>query len=540
MAWSELTDAELVERTRAGEQEAYGTLVTRYQGHAYGLAYSLVNNWADAQDIAQETFIRSYLNLDQLRNPDRFAAWLRRVTFSVTMNWLKAYRPRLFEQLEGRVDLEALEIPDFRPGPAEQVERQELAEAVHRAVASLPPRYRVPLTMFHLDGLSYQKVADFLDIPLGTAKSLISRARGKLKIALTTSYGEELAPVVQEAFDEHKLTPEFAAEAVGSIKGVPKLRWGEWKDCSYCGAVTVLVNTIGVPVTYEEVMGMSGACYRICMKDDWCPSSGMPQCGYDVETPLYKALGFEVYGIDDEKQRRQKVVECIDKGLPVLCCDQRDEPEWGLITGYAKGGEIFFGRTYFDYHRPRKDEVFTEDRYYVADKYPGYSVVFFDRRCQAISSKDALRQSLETCLGTLNQGPGRHGYVRGYEAYELWIRGLEDEEKFAEFPAGTNAYHIDMLRDARRCAHLYLEQHLDLVGQENRMRLTRAAGIFKAMFEKLMDLTPYQGTETSFNGKTEDWGMGKRRAHANLLRELCAMERQVEVEFRAMLDEWDS
>ncbi|NIR03228.1 MAG: hypothetical protein GTN78_24015, partial [Gemmatimonadales bacterium] len=105
------------------------------------------------------------LNLDQLTQPDRFAAWLRRVTFGVTMNWLKSFRPRLFQRLDGQADLEALEIPDFEPGPPEVLERRELAEAVHRAVASLPEKYRMPLAMFHLDGLSYQKIADFLDIP---------------------------------------------------------------------------------------------------------------------------------------------------------------------------------------------------------------------------------------------------------------------------------------------------------------------------------------------------------------------------------------
>lgn len=208
------TDAELVQHTRGGEQEAYGDLVTRYQGHVYGLAYSLVNNWEDAQDIAQETFIRAYLNLDQLQDAARFAAWLRRVTFSVAMNWLKAYRPRLFQQFDGRVDLDTLEIPDFRPGPPEEVERRELATAIKRAVKSLPPKYRVPLTMFHLDGLSYQKVADFLDIQLGTAKSLISRARGKLKTVLGTHYGKELVPMVQEAFDEHRLPKEFSRNII--------------------------------------------------------------------------------------------------------------------------------------------------------------------------------------------------------------------------------------------------------------------------------------------------------------------------------------
>ncbi|GAG17750.1 unnamed protein product, partial [marine sediment metagenome] len=117
--WTNLTDAEVVALTRGGDNNAYKELVARYQGHVYGLVYSLVGNWTDAQDIAQETFIRAYVNLDQLRDATRFAAWLRRVAFSVAMNWLKAFRPGLFEQLDGRVDPDRLEIPDFQPGPLE-------------------------------------------------------------------------------------------------------------------------------------------------------------------------------------------------------------------------------------------------------------------------------------------------------------------------------------------------------------------------------------------------------------------------------------
>jgi RNA polymerase sigma factor (sigma-70 family) len=540
--WSEremgLTDAELVERTRAGDREAYGDLVTRYQGHVYGLAYSLAGRWEDAQDIAQETFIRAYCNLDQLREPARFPAWLRRVTVGVAVGWLRSFRPKLFARIDGQVDLETLEIPDFEPGPPEALERKELAEAVQRAVASLPAKYRVPLTMFHLDGLSYEKVASFLDIPLGTAKSLLHRARAKLKDALGPYYADEVFPVVAEVFNEHKLTPEFAAETVRSIRGVPRLKWGQWRDCSYGGAMTALLNTVGIEVTYEEVMGLCGACYRICMQPNWDPSAAMPQTGYDVETPLYRALGFDAYHLSDEQEQRRKVIECVDRGIPVLCCGQRDEPEWGLITGYAKGGAILFGRTYFDYHGPRGDGAFTDDSYYLADKYPGYIVTFFDRRCPAISRQEALKQSLETCIGTLNQGIGQWEYTRGYQAYELWIRGLEDEAKFEQFPAGNNGYHLDQLRDARRCASVYLEQSLGLVKGWNRRRLAKAAVIFRAMFEQLMELTPYEGAETSFNGRPEDWGMARRRAQASLLRELCAMERQVEAQFRAILDSW--
>lgn len=218
-----MSDAELVHMTRSGDREAYGDLIVRYQGHVYGLAYSFVNNWTDAQDIAQETFIRAYCNLDQIREPARFAAWLRRVTFSVAMNWLKAFRRGLFEQLGGLGDLDSLNIPDFAPGPSEIAERRELANAVLQAVASLPPKYRVPLTMFHLDGLSYQKVADFLDIPIGTTKSLIHRARNMLKPALSAYVVEEVSSMVQEVFNEHKLPPEFSRD-VWNLE-VPQFFW---------------------------------------------------------------------------------------------------------------------------------------------------------------------------------------------------------------------------------------------------------------------------------------------------------------------------
>jgi RNA polymerase sigma factor (sigma-70 family) len=544
--WSErevgLTDAELVERTRAGDREAYGDLVTRYQGHVYGLAYSLAGRWEDAQDIAQETFIRAYCNLDQLREPARFPAWLRRVTVGVAVGWLRSFRPKLFARIDGQVDLETLEIPDFEPGPPEVLERKELAEAVQRAVASLPAKYRVPLTMFHLDGLSYEKVASFLDIPLGTAKSLLHRARAKLRDALGPYYTEEVLPMVAEVFNEHKLTPEFARRVTESIRGVRRLERHEWRDCSYGGAVAALMHTIGIPVTYEEVMGLSGACYRICVTEGWDPSGGMPQVGYDVEKPLYRALGFDVYRIGDADERRRKVIECIDRGIPVLCGEQRGFPEWGLITGYAAGGKIFFGRTYDDAKGAREDETFTEDRYFLADKYPGFDVQFFDRRCRAIPPNAALKQSLEVCIGTLNLGPtgASNEYVHGYQAYELWICGLEDEGRFKEFPVVNNGHQLNQLRDARRCAHIYLQRSLDVLANEGRARLERVVGLYRAMFDKLMTVAPYHvGGEAPLGAEVVVWDMRKRKAFANVLREVYGLERQAEAEFRAILAHWD-
>ena len=110
------SDAECINLIRSGNQDAYKELISRYQGHVYGLAYSSCGNWTDAQDIAQETFIRAYLNLDQIQHPERFRRLVARVAFSVAMNWIKSFRPKLYKQLDGRVDLDQLEIPDFNPG----------------------------------------------------------------------------------------------------------------------------------------------------------------------------------------------------------------------------------------------------------------------------------------------------------------------------------------------------------------------------------------------------------------------------------------
>lgn len=252
-----LSDAELVSLTCSGDRSAYGELVTRYQGHVYGLAYSLVGNWADAQDIAQETFIRAYTDLDHLRDRERFAAWLRRVTFGVAMNWLKAFRPRFFAKLKGRVDLDSLEIPDFRPGPPEVVEKRDLARAVLAAVESLPTKYRVPLTMFHLDGLSYRKVADFLDIPLGTAKWLIHAARKKLKPALAAYAGEEIAPVLQEVFNEHKLPDDFASKL--QLKG-----WGHTQD-HFSLTIQAAARALGRETDYETIYVLSTNAFAPCL-----------------------------------------------------------------------------------------------------------------------------------------------------------------------------------------------------------------------------------------------------------------------------------
>lgn len=213
---SEPPDAELIQRIREnGDTAAFGYLVERYQGHVYGLAYSLLRDWAEAQDLTQETFVRAYVNLGALREPDRFAAWLRRVAFGTCMDWLKAYRPELYRSMGDSPEIEDVAQKVDAMTPPELAARSEIAANVLAAVNNLPSKHRLPLMMFHLDGLSYEKVAEFLDIPLGTAKWLIHRAKQMLKPAIK-AYATEVSAVVEETFNEHKLPKEFA-ERLGAL-----------------------------------------------------------------------------------------------------------------------------------------------------------------------------------------------------------------------------------------------------------------------------------------------------------------------------------
>ncbi len=224
------TDTELVKLVLdTGDTAAFGELVKRYQGHVYGLAYSILRDWAEAQDMAQETFIRAYVNLGTLRDHDKFPAWLRRIAFSTCMDWLKTFRPEFYRSLGEPKDVSELDLADAKhvPPPA-AAEKNEMSGIVLEAISHLPAKYRIPITMFHLDGLSYERVAEFLDVPLGTAKSLIHYAKKMLKPALE-AVAPEVAPVVQEVFKEHKLSEDFPKKVAQFIKAAC---WGRLDEAT--------------------------------------------------------------------------------------------------------------------------------------------------------------------------------------------------------------------------------------------------------------------------------------------------------------------
>ena len=201
-------DATLVTALRGGatgaaRTEAFTTLVRRHERGLFALALSLLHDATEAEDMTQEAFIRAFRNLDLLADPAKFGIWARHIVFGVCVDWLRVFRPQLFRSTDvpggtvghdrtsdGAESHLAFDPPDESPSALDRLERAELAARILAAIDRLPARYRVPFTLFHVDGLSHAKVAAALGAPESTVRSLVARARRRLASLLAADGGE--------------------------------------------------------------------------------------------------------------------------------------------------------------------------------------------------------------------------------------------------------------------------------------------------------------------------------------------------------------
>ena len=181
---SEASDREFVEAIHGGDREAFGQLLERHHASAYRLCRRMTTNPVDAEDLCHQAFVEAYLKLGQLRDPDRFAGWLRTLVLNVCRMWHRRRR-RAEVQADGDTDLAA---PDRE---STQERDAWLAQVLTRTAAS----QRLVLVLHYLEGLSYKEMAAFLGVPVGTVMSRLHRARGALREAMNESMDhEDVAP----------------------------------------------------------------------------------------------------------------------------------------------------------------------------------------------------------------------------------------------------------------------------------------------------------------------------------------------------------
>ncbi len=175
--------AELIKKSKAGDLDAFEELVRLYEKKVFTLVYRFVGNWADAHDLAQETFIKVFQSLPTLREDGSFAAWLHQVTANVCRDELRKKRRQPKASLDDLMTSSGgISIPDQGDGcPETALERWEMSEAVQGILNSLADDYRLILLMREVEGMTYDEIAAALDISLGTVKSRLSRARQAFK-----------------------------------------------------------------------------------------------------------------------------------------------------------------------------------------------------------------------------------------------------------------------------------------------------------------------------------------------------------------------
>ena len=168
----DVSDVELVARTRRGEQEAFSELVRRHQQIVYNLSYRYMRDLALAEDMAQEAFLKAFRLLNGFRGDCSFSTWMYRVTSSVCLTELNRRKRR------GEVSLET-----DHAGATEntQIESDDMADLVRRAVTRLPEKYASIVTMYYLNQMPYEEIATAMEIPLGTLKTWMFRARKDLR-----------------------------------------------------------------------------------------------------------------------------------------------------------------------------------------------------------------------------------------------------------------------------------------------------------------------------------------------------------------------
>jgi RNA polymerase sigma-70 factor (ECF subfamily) len=180
-------EAELVRRAQKGDDAAFEMLVSEYQSFAFNLALRVLGNEQEAEDMAQEAFVRAWLALPAFRGQAKFGTWLYRIVTNLCYNRLPGLR-REFAAI-GEEDI--LAHPDGRTGNvSDRLENRERREWLHRQIDLLPEAYRLLLSLRYQQGLPYEEIASVTGQPLGTVKTGLFRAKERLRSALQAQEGE--------------------------------------------------------------------------------------------------------------------------------------------------------------------------------------------------------------------------------------------------------------------------------------------------------------------------------------------------------------
>jgi RNA polymerase sigma-70 factor, ECF subfamily len=189
--WVRLSDQEVVLMARAGREAAYRELIRRYERPIFALLFRMVRDRELAEDLSQETFVKALNAIESYRPEFKFSSWIFKIANNAAIDHLRR-RELDTLSLDGSPHAEtpeamqatALQIGARQESPLDAVEAKELGGAIEAAIGRLRPEYRSCILLRHVEGRAYEEIAEMLDLPLGTVKTYIHRARNELRQAL--------------------------------------------------------------------------------------------------------------------------------------------------------------------------------------------------------------------------------------------------------------------------------------------------------------------------------------------------------------------
>lgn len=183
-----LSDHDLVERARKGSEKAYRELLGRYQRPVFSLVYRMVRDREQAEDLAQETFVRVFNNLERYDPAYKFSSWIFKIATNLTIDWMRRKEvPTVsidgsrYATSSDEIEASTITVESKEENPEERLESKELGAEIEQAIGRLRPEYRQAIILRHIEDKPYEEIAQIMALPLGTVKTYIHRGRGELK-----------------------------------------------------------------------------------------------------------------------------------------------------------------------------------------------------------------------------------------------------------------------------------------------------------------------------------------------------------------------
>ncbi len=176
-------DKKLIQRALSGDQKAYTALLKKYRNLVYNVMHKMVRNPQEAEDLTQEAFVKAFRALQNFNDEFAFSTWLMKIATNNCIDLLRKNKLRTMsidEPIQYKDEKVRFQLPDREPTPEKQVLRSERAGIINRAIEGLPERYRTVIVLRHRQEKSYEEISEELNLPLGTVKARIFRAREML------------------------------------------------------------------------------------------------------------------------------------------------------------------------------------------------------------------------------------------------------------------------------------------------------------------------------------------------------------------------